>query len=232
MRPEDIGEVRELDLFSRCSEATFEELMRPAFLQRFPAGVELIRESDPADFLYVVVEGTVEMFAEHAGRETTLAIILPLGLFILAAVLTDAPYLQSARTLERSRILMIPASAVREAMAADAAFSAAIVQELAAGYRDLVRHVKDQKLRPGVERLANWLLHAHDVQGCNGRVEIAIEKRLLASLLGMTPENLSRAFRTLRPYGVCVDGAVVTIVDRDDLARLAKPSRFIDDPTI
>lgn len=232
MRPEDISAVRVLDVFQRCSDETFEELVRPAFLQRFPARVELIREGDPADFLYVVIEGTVEMFAGHSGRETTLAVIRPLGLFVLAAVVTDSPCLQSARTLERSRILMIPASAVRGATEADPAFAAAMVTELAAGYRDLVRHLKDQKLRPGVERLANWLLHANDDQGRNGRVEIAIEKRVLAARLGMTPENLSRAFRTLKPYGVCVDGAVVTIADCDDLATLAKPSRYIDDPTV
>lgn len=232
MRPQDVGEVCGLDLFRNCSAATFNDLVGAAFLQWFPAGVELIRASDPADFLHVVVEGTVELFAEHNGRETTMAFARPLGAFILAAVLRDAPYLQSARTLERSRVLMVPAASVRDAIAADHGFASAVIAELAAGSRDLVRHLMDQKLRSGVERLANWLLRAHEEQGGNGTVDICVEKRILASRLGMTPENLSRAFRTLKPYGVCVDGASVAIADRNDLALIAKPSPLIDDPSL
>ncbi|MCF6315791.1 MAG: helix-turn-helix domain-containing protein, partial [Marinosulfonomonas sp.] len=56
------------------------------------------------------------------------------------------------------------------------------------------------------------------------------EKRRLASVLGMTPENLSRAIKSLRPYGVIIDGQTVEITKPDDLKRLAKPTPLIDDP--
>jgi CRP/FNR family transcriptional activator FtrB len=45
----------------------------------------------------------------------------------------------------------------------------------------------------------------------------------------MTPENLSRAFKGLQPYGVSVSGNLITITDVDDLKSLAKPSPLIDD---
>ena len=53
---------------------------------------------------------------------------------------------------------------------------------------------------------------------------------MLAALLGMTPENLSRAFATLRPYGVRVDGPTIRLDKVDDLQVLAKPTPLIDDP--
>jgi CRP/FNR family transcriptional activator FtrB len=53
----------------------------------------------------------------------------------------------------------------------------------------------------------------------------------MASRLGMTPENLSRALKGLQPYGVSVNGASVTIADRADLEQFAKPSPLIDDYT-
>ena len=56
-----------------------------------------------------------------------------------------------------------------------------------------------------------------------------MEKRRLASFLGMTPENLSRAFKGLEPYGVKVTGNHIQITDADDLERFAKPSPLIDD---
>ncbi len=232
MRAEDASEIRRLQLFCDCADDTFAMLVEAAFLQRFPAGVDLIRESEPADFLYVVVEGLVEMFATHLDRETTIGFVHPLGTFILAAVLRDQVYLQSARTVERSRVLMIPAESVRRAMATDRAFMTAIVGELAMCYRNLVKDLKNQKLRSGAERLANWIVRANGHAKTNGVIQIRVEKRALAARLGMTPENLSRAFNTLRPYGVDVRGAEIQIHDIDDLVRFAKPQPLIDDHSI
>lgn len=227
MRPEDAAAIRDLPLFRDAREETFAELVRAGYLQRFPPGVVLINENDPADFLHVVVEGLVEMFAATAGRETTISIVRPVGAFILAAVLNDDVYLQSARTLERSQVLMIPSEAVRAAMGADPAFTRAVVGELARGYRRAVKEVKNQKLRTGAERLANWLLRE---AGPGNAVRLLFEKRVLSSLLGMTPENLSRAFSTLRVHGVSTRGAEIVIEDRAALTAFARPNPLIDAP--
>ncbi|PRD41871.1 transcriptional regulator [Phyllobacterium phragmitis] len=230
MRSENAAAVRQLDLFRNIHDDTFHTLIETSFLQRFPRGVTLIRESEPADFLHVIVDGLVEMFAATDTRETTLDIVAPVGVFILAAVLNDKAYLQSARTLEPSNILMIPAEKVRLAMETDPAFMRAIVMELARGYRRMIKDLKGQKLRTGAERLANWLLRTEKDQGHPGLVEIRTEKRILASRLGMTPENLSRAFSTLKAHGVTVNGLRVEISEPEALAGFAKPNPLIDDP--
>jgi len=229
MRPGEAEEVRALPLFRDCRDDVYAELMANGFLQRFPPGLELIHEDEPADFLHVVVEGLVALGASHAGRETTLSFVRPFGTFILAAVLEDKVYLQRARTLERSRVLLIPAAAIREAMLRDAGFTTAIVGELATAYRNTVKELKNQKLRTGAERLANWLLRQHAQQGGAGEVTVGVEKRVLAARLGMTPENLSRAFATLGPYGIAVQGPKVLLHDLAGLAKLAKSTPLIDD---
>lgn len=45
----------------------------------------------------------------------------------------------------------------------------------------------------------------------------------------MTPENLSRAFKGLQPYGVIVNGTDITIAEQTELERFAKPNPLIDD---
>lgn len=231
MRSSDLPEVRELALFESMSADNFETLMRGAYLQTFPAQLELISEGDPADFLYIVIEGTVELFARSNGREATMSIVRPVGTLILAAVLKDAVYLMSARTREKSKILLISSEDVRAAFHADSDFARAIVLELANSYRSVVKEHKDLKLRSAVERLANRLLRFHEAQGGNGALELPDDKRILASQLGMTPENLSRAFNTLKPYGVHVDGATVHLNDLSSLRTLARPNPLIDNPT-
>ena len=229
MRPDDVRSLRGLPLFAGMSEPSFEALFRAAYLQSFPAHVELFSEGDRADFLFVVVEGCVELYASWSGRETTMAMVVPFGTFILAAVVKDAAYLMAARTADRSRILMVPSEDVRRAFELDEAFARAIVVELAGCYRGVVKHQKELKLRSGVERLAAYLLRCHREQGDAPRVGLPYDKRTLAALLGMTPENLSRAFATLRPYGVSVDGPSVTLSDLKGLAGLAKPTPLLDD---
>jgi CRP/FNR family transcriptional activator FtrB len=229
LRPSDLPQVRALRLFESMSDSNFEALMQAAYLQTFPPQLELIAEGDPADFLYVVIEGCVELYARSNGRESAMGMVHPVGTFILAAVLKDALYLMSARTCQRSKILLIPSEDIRETFQEDEAFARAIVIELANCYRGVVKEYKDLKLRTAVERLANRILRYHKDQGSNGQLELPHDKRTLASLLGMTPENLSRAFNTLKPYGVEVDGSLVRLTDIGSLETLAKPNPLIDD---
>lgn len=230
MRSSDLPQVRELQLFRSMRDDSFGELMRAAYLQSFPAHVQLITEGEGADFLFVMVEGCAELFARSNGRETTMGMVHPFGTFILAAVLRDAVYLMSARTIEKSRILMIPSENIRDAFERDEAFARALVVELANCYRGVVKDQKELKLRTGVERLAGRLLRYHREQGSRGTLELPYDKRTLAALIGMTPENISRAFATLKPFGVSVDGAHVRLSDLPGLEGLAKPNPLVDDP--
>lgn len=231
MRQDDLPKIRDLTIFKGISDQSFDELMTASFLQTFPAQMELIDEGEPADFLHIVVDGCVELFAQANGRESTMAMVYPVSSFILAAILKDAVYLMSARTNKKSRILMIPAESVRDVFDKDPAFSKAMVIELSNCYRGVVKEHKNLKLRTSVERLANRLLRYRQNQRSD-QITLPYDKKILASNLGMTPENLSRAFNTLKPYGVKVDGNKIALTDIEALANFAKPSKLIDDQSV
>lgn len=228
MKPADLERVRRLPLFAECTDEAFRNLTAGAYLQRFPAGVSLLFEGDHVDFLYVLLDGIVELEGTWNDKETTLAVLRPVSSFILAAVVLDADSLMSARTVDRSDILMLSGEALRHEAKRDAALAFALAEELAGCYRGLVRTLKNQKLRGGAERLANYLITQRHRQGGEPTFTLPHEKRVLASLLGMTPENLSRAFATLSGYGVEVTGPTVTIARPAVLERLAKPTPLID----
>lgn len=202
--------------------------MRASYVQNFPSQIELICEGEPADFLHVVLSGSIELFAGWNGREASMAIVRPVSTFILAATIRNAPYLMSARTLEKSRIALIPSQDVRRVFDLDPGFARSIVDELAQCYRAVVRNAKEMKLRGSLERLANYLLREQRRQAGSSAFDLPIDKKRLASFLGMTPENLSRAFKSLQAYGIEVDGARITIRDQGDIERFAKPSPLID----
>lgn len=228
MRPDTDPQIRHLHLFRDMAQANFVNLMTASYDQIFPPGLEMIRQGDPADFLHIVMEGSVELVGQWAGRECTMAVVRPVSTFILAACIRDAPYLMTARTLERTRIVLIPASDLRSMFRRDPEFAVAVINELAACYRSVVRSAKSLKLRNSRERVASYLLRHSIIAGGAPSYMLGVEKRLLASYLGMTPENLSRTLKSLESDGVKIDGARVIITDRSRLTALVKPDALID----
>jgi CRP/FNR family transcriptional activator FtrB len=229
MRTNELEDMRGLPLFKDVDRNLVDAMLRTAFLQRFPAHVELVREGELPDFLHVVIDGLVEVFSSYRDRETTVAVVGPGHSFIIAAVMLDRVYLKSARALTPAHILMIPAEIIRQVFDKDPVFARRLAVELAGAYRSVVKELKNQKLRSSLERLANWIL-SHSA-GCGAaQFDLPFDKKVLASRLGMAPEVLSRSFGTLADYHVTVAGRSITIGDLEALKKLAHPCPTIDDP--
>lgn len=228
MQDETIPPLRGLRLFSAAREDTCARLAAHGGIRCLAPGTVIIHEGSAPECLHIVLDGLVEMFATSAGRETTLDLVRPTRGFILAAVVSDLVQLQSARALEETRLLTLPAGEVRAALADDAGLMQAVIAELGRGYRNTLRSLKGRKLRSSTVRLANWLLRLRTARGDAAELTLDIEKRTLAALLGMTPEHLSRAFSALREHGVDVHGAAITITDPAALAALAHPDPLLD----
>lgn len=227
-------DVRCLPLFSGLSDATFDILMTASYDQVFPARVTLIEEGSSPDFLYVLVEGLVQLHCSSPDRDIPMEFLRPVSAFILAANILQAPYLMSARTLERSRVLLIPSANLQNALASDARFAVNAMQALATSYRSAIRHTKNLKLRDARQKIAAYLLSQSEIEGKKLGFSLPIEKRALAAYLGMTPENLSRSMKSLEKYGCKFDGKLVIITDVDRLERLASYSPIVDgaDPSV
>jgi CRP/FNR family transcriptional activator FtrB len=226
MRESDRHLIRGFPLFRGVPDVVFESVMRDAVITDVDPPRRLLTEGELPQTLFVLLNGLVEAYTETGGRATTLAFIRPPSAFIVAAVWLNQPQLTSVKALARSRILAIPAADVQAALATDRAFCAALGDELAIRYRDIMKELKNQRTRSATERLANWLLAESRVAGAPG-FELPVGRSTLAARLGISPEHLSRAFAQLREHGVESDGRLARI-DREVLARFARPDPLID----
>lgn len=231
MRAHEVQQLKSLPLFSEMTAQSLERLLDAALLQQFPTGVTLIREGEPADFLHVLVDGLVEIYTDQAGAEWGISLINPVSTFILAAVISDQPYLNSARTLADSRVLLIPARRVRETFDQDVAFARIVARELAFAYRGAVKKLKGYMARSSVERLANWILTEARRDDTQETVVIPFDRGTLASHIGTTRENLSRNLALLTEHGVRIRGREIVMDRKELLEAFARPQRLIDDPT-
>jgi CRP/FNR family transcriptional activator FtrB len=222
--------LKALPLFSKMTENSLASLLDAALLQQFPTGVILIHEGDHADFLHVLVDGLVEIFTEQDGGEWGISLINPISTFILAAVVSDQPYLNSARTLSDSRVLLIPAQSVRAIFEQDIAFARIVAQELAFAYRSTVKKLKGYMARSSVQRVANWILAEAKRDSSQANIVVPFDRGTLASHIGTTRENLSRSLAMLTEHGVRIRGREIVIDSKELLEAFARPQRFIDDP--
>ncbi len=230
VRAHESIQVKSLALFSEMAPEHLESLLGAALLQQFPAGVVLLHEGEFADFLHVLVDGLVEIYTEQNGAEWGISLIHPVSTFILAAVVSDLPYLNSARTLTDSRVLLIPSQRVRAVFDQDVAFARTVARELALAYRLSIKKLKGFMARSSAERLANWILIEAQKDSSRSNIVLPFDRGTLASHIGTTRENLSRNLAQLTEHGVRIRGREIVIDDKELLEAFARPQRLIDDP--
>ncbi|WP_319826130.1 cyclic nucleotide-binding domain-containing protein [Thalassovita sp.] len=230
MNSGDLTFIRRLPLFRNMTTAHFEEITQGLTEVEATEQTILIEQGAAADHLYIVVDGLIEMFAQWGGRECTMGVVRPVETFILAACIRDAPFLMSARALQPSRVLLLPAPDLRAIFRRDPEFAVSVIEELANDFRRVIRHAKGLKLRDTRQRIAAYLLDQSRLAQNADVFQLQVEKRHVASFLGMTPENLSRGLRALAQTGVKVKGNTVTIHDRASLVGFVKPDILMDGP--
>ena len=230
MRADDIASLSRAPLFAGLRPGTLERLSHHALMRRLLAGTELFDQGERPLYLHVLLEGSVELLGRSSEyRETVVELLTPVDAFILAAALTDTPYLMAARVVTASRVVLLRAETLRQQLVADPALSLAMLASLSCHYQGLVRQVKNLKLRSTTQRLGCYLLSLTGRAGKGGSVRLPFDKRRIASQLGMSAETLSRTLAALRPYGVQTFGGQVTLRSPALLAAHCRHDRLIDE---
>ena len=220
----------ELPLLRMLPASTREALLASALQHSVPPGAVLFEQGEVPKFQLVMVFGSVQLLGRSTeGHEVLIEVVRAPDFIIPAAVVSDAPYLMRARVPEPSRLLLIPATAFREALATDPVLAHAVIGSLAQQFRRMVRQIKNLKLRSSTHRVGCYLLAQSARQGTPQRVILPYEKNLIASELGITRESFSRALASLADSGVTVAGPTVWIDDPARLAAVCIPDPLIDD---
>jgi CRP/FNR family transcriptional activator FtrB len=212
------------------SEANFRTLRDGTVVNRLPKCAPVGRQGERV--LYVLVDGSVELYGSHEGQTATIDVKEPVTALNLAGVMRNASPVEQARTVSAARLLAMPAEAIRDVFRRDPNFAVAVAAELAGCYGDVMRLLMNEKLRTSAERLAAWIVQSCTVDGNRASLELKFNKRILASRLGMAPENLSRNLALLERYGVRNAGRGIHVDDLRRLEEFAKPSAVIDGPRV
>jgi CRP-like cAMP-binding protein len=223
-RPLNIDLVRRTPFFVVAGEAAMARLLRPSFTQQLPRGAVMFDQHERADFLHLLLGGSVGLVARDEGSDGTVVEIFGAGeLFLVPPVVLQLPYLASATALTDVRVLMIPADAFRAGIAEDPALARATVELLARHWRLMVDQVVDLKLRSADRRIARFLSRRVSEEAGAGSAEMPEPRSAIAARLGMTPETLSRTLNAMEGEGVLRSaGKRIDVPDREKLLRYRK----------
>jgi CRP/FNR family transcriptional regulator, transcriptional activator FtrB len=222
--------VAAVPLFERLDEALRKRIEAISELLGVEEGEVLSHQGAMPEYLHILLEGQVALTSTAAdGTTAVVEVVHPVGHFVLASVLTELPYLMTARTVTRSRLLAIDAAALLRLVASEPSLANTLLRSVSREFRTMVRQVRDLKLRTAAQRLGCYLLaRVKDGEAIRAEFRLPFDKGLLAARLGCRQENLSRAFAALRAYGVETHGSRVILHDIPRLKELAAPDDLSD----
>ena len=217
-----VAELTRLPLFQALTEEQIAQLAAATREKRLQRGEMLFQRGDNPRGFYLVVAGQIKLaISSPQGNEKVVEIIGPMQSFGEAVMFMGKPYPVFAQGLAESTLLHIPQEQVFELLETDALFARRMLAGLSMRLHSLVQDVESYTLRSGTERLIGYLLQQGGPQE-NGRLEVTLPatKQVIASLLNITPETISRIFHELSSNGLIeVQGRQISI---PDVARLSR----------
>jgi len=224
-QPANLDILRYSPFLVAAGEAAMRRLLRVSFIQSLPRAAVIFAQDEHADFVHVVLEGSIGLTARaEDGAQTVVEIFRTGEVLLVPAVVLRLPYLASAQALTDVRIMLIPGEAFRAALAEDPDMARATIDLLARHWRLMVDQVVDLKLRPAERRVARFLARRIPEEGGGGTAELPEARQAIAARLGMTPETLSRTLHAMEKDGLVRGaGKLVDVPDRERLLHQRKP---------
>ncbi|MCW2306473.1 Crp/Fnr family transcriptional regulator [Rhodobium gokarnense] len=224
----DYALIRKTPLFSGISGVQFDAVLSDAATKTISRGETLFLQGDPAEALFVVLEGWVKLYrVTPAGDEAVVHVFTDGQSFAEAAAFTGGVYPVSAEAVTDGRLLHIPVARLFDRVRAEPEIGFALLASTSLHLHTLVQQIEALKAQTGAQRVAEFLVGLCKDRDAAGRRTIVLpyDKALIAGRLGMKPESLSRAFQRLRDYGVRIASNKAEIADIETLRRLVDEER-------
>ncbi|MEA2115210.1 MAG: Crp/Fnr family transcriptional regulator [Thermodesulfobacteriota bacterium] len=206
-------------LFKGLEDAQLERVAEISHEKNYKRGESIFFEGDEATGFYVVVEGKVKIFKMSPdGREQILHIFGPGEPFGEVPVFHRQPFPANAVTMAQSTLLFFPRREFVDLVASTPSLALSMLAMLSLRLRRFASQVESLSLKEVPGRLAAHLVYLAEEQGRTDRVVLDIPKGQLASLLGTSPETLSRIFARMSEEGLIrVHGKEIELLDYEEL---------------
>ena len=215
--------LKRTPLLSGLDIKDIERLAASASARKLGRKEQLFLEGERVIGFFLVLEGLLKIYKVSAdGKEHVLHLVPPGQTFAEGALFEFTGYPASAEAAEPSEVLLIPADGFISLLDSKPQLCRKMFKELSVWLRRLTDIIYSLAFRDVEVRLASYLVQQcrqeHGGLDSGRKIDLGVEKSLLASYLGTIPETFSRTLKKMQVHGLIeVDGSLITILDADGL---------------
>ncbi len=180
-----------------------DELLSFGELKSIPEGKYVVKQGSYLNFLPIILDGLIKMYAEEEEVEFLLYYIHPGQCCILSFNHLFSPEAVrfSAVTEKETKVLCLPIEKVKEWFVKYPSFTQIILKDFQRNYEDLLNTTKQVVCYKIEDRLVNYLTEKAKLQNCN---MIQMSHKEIALDLGTSREVVSRLTKKLQSTNLLV----------------------------
>ena len=191
-----------------------ERLAAGCRMRTFARGAALFREGERADGMHIVLRGVVKVvrFAPD-GREMVLHLVRKGNTIGEAAMFQKGTFPASAVAVDDVETLFLPADALFTLVTENPEMALRMLAALSLRLRMFAHKLAAQGQGGAACRLATYLLHRRQIGG-GDCIRLGVSREVLANLLGLARETLSRQLSRFSEAGLVeLRGKDIVILD-------------------
>ena len=218
-------------VFAAANSTALETLATGAAILDLPAEQIIFHAGDPADHVYVLIDGVVRVFHENEdGRQATVKNLAPPVTFAEMEVFSGSELLESTQTLTPVRLVRLDAKAFIHFVEREPASATLLLKDVCARFCVAARN-ESAILCDVPPRLASLLLSLADLFGKPTDQGIQIHKTVtqesLANGLGIVVRSVRRTLTDWRQLGwISTHKGWLVITKPAELEQLCRGLRF------
>ncbi len=213
------GILSSFHLFNHLTNAKLKRIAKNCQLQEFPKNQIIFGRHDIAHGFYILVKGQLKLAVTSPhGVEKVIDIIAPGDSFGEATLLLKSKFPLCIETTTNAQILKIPGEIIINLLDNDALTAQKMLKKMSIHNHQLINSIEKLSLQSCTQRFIGYLLQMSVDFSCTKNLQLPTNRRILASLLNLSPETLSRTIKKLEAARLIkVKGKNVTLIDVAEL---------------
>ena len=204
-----LDEIEKIPLFQGATRSDLQRLVQAAHRKRLQAGEFFFFQGDPAECMYVLLEGRVKLSqAGPDGGQALIRVITPVSLFALVAITSASSYLVTAQAAEDSlalywtrRELMEWVDSIPQMALNAVGIMADRLQEIQERFRQVTTERVERRLAHTLFRLAAQFAKKVE-EGI--LIDLTLTRQDLAEMSGTTLFTVSRTLSQWEEQGLVI----------------------------
>ncbi|MFT4414477.1 Crp/Fnr family transcriptional regulator [Fredinandcohnia humi] len=224
--PHDPSYISLVPIFQGLNDEEIELLQTVTHIKKVKKDEVIFSEGEPSETLYIIIQGLIKITkVAEDGKEQIVRLLFPDDFFGQSALLQTENHYANAVAINETVIYTIQKQDFLNTLERNHKLALRFMRALHERIYQADEWMSLLSLMEVEQRLASVLLLFNDrMQSQNGRFTLPISKKLLAALIGTTPETISRKLvKFVSEKLILLNGQRdIHILDMDGLKRKAK----------